>query len=162
MKKLIILMLVLGMATVANATLTEDLSWSGNATAATVDIDGTSTVVGEMLVSYIAYTNTLSSITLVYTGAGSGIADAIGAAGFLEGKLGITSGSITALKQITIGDSGFTIWANGQLVTSSTTGAGDVYLTDATGDVLFDSIHIPEPMTMALLGLGGLFIRRKK
>lgn len=44
---------------------------------------------------------------------------------------------------------------------------GDVYiyLTDGTGYVIEDAIlvhQVPEPMAIMLLGLGGLFLRRRK
>ena len=46
-------------------------------------------------------------------------------------------------------------------------GEGDVYINlyDATGMIVIDTIlvhQIPEPITIALLGLGGLFLRRRK
>jgi hypothetical protein len=59
-------------------------------------------------------------------------------------------------------------WISGTLfdVIFHCTGAGDVMINlyDPAGSAVIDSIlvhQIPEPMTMLLLGLGGLFLRKK-
>jgi hypothetical protein len=44
-------------------------------------------------------------------------------------------------------------------------GAASIVLWDSTGYVVLDTVtvtQLPEPMTIALLGLGGLFLRRRK
>lgn len=57
---------------------------------------------------------------------------------------------------------GATIKPNGLLASfTAVQGPVEVFLADADGAVLGSVTLIPEPMTMALLALGGLFVRRK-
>ena len=163
MKKMLMLVLVLGMVTTANAGLLE-LSATGDNTAATVDLIGSGYTIATADQAFMVYADlSATSITMVYDGAGSAITDMVGMAANFEALLGLDAGSVKSAYMIELSDISepFSL-TNGQLVTSNTVGAGTVYLLNADGSVTLDTVTIiPEPATIALLCLGGLLIRKK-
>lgn len=160
MKKFLMLILVLAMTTAANATLS--LDYDGVADVNTESAG--ETVAGAAFDFFMVYTDTLAvpTITLDYTGAGSTLTDVTVAYGtMLEGLLGLGTGDVTAAYSAHISDTDFLLIPNGTMVSSSTTGAGTVYLLDQGGATI-ETVFIPEPATIALLCLGGLLLRKKK
>jgi hypothetical protein len=180
MKKLLVLMLVLGMATMANAALT-------------ITISGPTEL----------ETGATGTYTIEYSGItdfGGFDFDAISDTGTLEGMWNISSGAILAANYDTgavlngkneasgnyeLSAESFTLstpvdmgspLASFVFTAPSTAPVGGIATLSLISNGLFDiganeitgitmptfAVTIPEPMTIGLLGLGGLFLRRRK
>ena len=161
MKKLLIFMLVLGMASAANATLTWTLSYNegtGTVDVSVIDHPIASTYIG---LAVVAADGVLSSFTIG--------ADAPGNSAFVitYGDAGRSEqGEIwTMIDQTTPYEYPDGSWLTASFAFVGEAISAEVYLDDWTGAAYqghLDSITIPEPMTVLLLGLGGLFLRRRK
>ena len=164
MKKLLVLMLVLGMASAANATV---LSWSEDAITIGA-IDGTAVVQlvaddaitfsASKWVGYSPATTSLGSITSITARAAAGSSPVIEdpATTTYDGWWTVQSRDV---------DEPFTLASGSQYdvtIQGYVTGTfgldSDSY---GTNDVLEVTV-LPEPMTIALLGLGGLFLLRRR
>ena len=165
MKKLLVLMLVLGLASAANAVLS--LSVNGEPAPDEITINPSDEIVidiqSDNSTAYSAYFD-------MYVGDGT-FSDARTVIGNLSGLLGpypdYYGTGAYSYYLVTIADSGGALVpGTGFEIDFHCDGPGDVLvqLRDATGYIVLDSlvIHQPEPMTIALLGLGGLFLRRRK
>ena len=170
MKKLLVLTLVLGMATMASATLT---------------------IVADAVELMPSDTNTLSVVAeggelgspVWLNIEGLGIMDATEADNLVQDDLGIPDFGIfvidlgsavgydqTILLDFLIPGTTINILEQGtaaDFISFHCEGEGDVLITLLNGDTMevLDTLtisQIPEPMTLALLGLGGLFLRRRK
>ena len=171
MKKFLVLLLVLGMASAANATL----SWVD---ASDADLTSVSLLPGTSITVYLSSdTANLSAVnwvdpctaTIAAVTGGSALAGAGNSATFNgvnpsgytgwgrgESKTGDPTGapiSIGKWYEVVITATG----VNGQ----STTMSSDYYGGAGSSDSLIVNI-IPEPATLVLLGLGGLLLKRKK
>jgi hypothetical protein len=163
MRKLLILMLVLGMAPLAGATI------SLVSTAATVGLSGTTTVQVSSdtadlpWAGYLGYTHAGASLTSMWV---------LPAAGG-DAAVAPSPGGYAGYWWMSAADnaSPFTIAAGVQFegtLLGTATGVYNFYLYDSNWSTpispsgTFTLTVIPEPMTMALLGLGGLLLRRRK
>ena len=171
MKKLLILMLVLGLASTANAAIV--LSLDGSTDIDEISIDVSDTVVVDIYNTdgkgYLAY------LDFYYTSDGSyalSNATLTANAGDLSGFVGPYDGGYDNDEyEVTLNNA----------VGDSTPGSQfevDLHCEKENLDVLIElwkcvgttytledtaTIHqLPEPMTIALLGLGGLFLRRRR
>ena len=166
MKKVLVLALVLGIASMASATLSysvSSLTMAQNATV-TVQIASTSVTPYGVWAGASSLGGAVADITaaVAYDAAGD-TAAATASTGsyagwwYLEGK---DSGEET-LPNMAIGDHwDITITSYG--ANGTITFASDSYGTaGGAGGTLCVTV-VPEPITIALLGLGGLFLRRRK
>ena len=190
MKKLVILMLVLGMASLANATLQISVDGNLDPVDSEIEIDvGQTLNLGVWTDSEIALGMSDNYILVVgslgkVTGGGSAL-DASAPDGWSSAVNGLTADFPAVIPPAGM-EGIFASVANFDFVSflpipSQTVliddvlfeclGQGDavvMLLQAADGvvsDIVYDSVlihQIPEPMTMALLGLGGLFLRRRK
>lgn len=176
MKKLLVLALVLGMATMANAGLVLSPMPTEVLTGGTFTIDITSNAiisagVGEYagfgLVVETSLASLAGGLVVNTTDPGVSLFDGVMAgAGFPPpaGTEGV-SGTVLAVNGPIAANmlfQGITFTA-GQLVglaTVTLVGTQDYATLEVLGSA--QVLITPEPMTMALLGLGGLFIRRRK
>ncbi len=168
MKKLIVLMLVLGLATSANAALTISLDPSGAAVlpAGNYDVDVVSNEDVTPWELYVGLDNeTYGSITGVVKLPAAGNEASVTLIGDGYGMFDIyhlvAIDLVDPLDSVKMG-SQFTVTVN---FTGAATGEDfKLVLMDPNLNEL-DSrtfLGVPEPMTIALLGLGGLFLRRRK
>jgi len=179
MKKVLITLLVLGLASAANAGIT--LGVGGVEAPAEIDVSDVVQVIGADPVPanaalYLAVYGDLSISggSMVYAGNLSSyqdLEDYATAIGYADGPalladfdaFGLTG--IVDLSAATLADGSATPAPLTGLLIDGITMAGTGGQIDLLDDALgvMDSVTVvPEPMTIALLGLGGLFLRRRK
>lgn len=172
MKKLLVLALVLSMATIANAGLTLTIS---GPTQLALGATGTYTV------GYTGY-NTLASYdvdilsTIGTVGGGVGITTNTDSATTYFGADSLTGYyEATMYNDVALTDLGSPLFSF-TLTAPSTTGTATISFLENSfidttntpldyGTTVLPTLNVqivPEPMTMGLLGLGGLFLRRRK
>ena len=161
MKKILVLMLVLGMTSMASAALTFSVDTVTILTGATTVVGIESDVAGFAWTGYVGYAPGNAELTGMVATAAAGpdatvTNDPFGYAGYYK---------IEALDYTPPSDILAGVQFNGT-ITGHTEGTYNVYLMSpwsAPGlqDTLLVNV-IPEPMTLGLLGLGGLFLRRRK
>jgi hypothetical protein len=155
MKKLLVVMLMLAMASVANAALQlEDVGGSISITG-----DGSEPVGYFFLGVEAGGSLNIMGATIVYPGSQTAIYE------MEEPDLAALMNVNNPFVYIELNDtppSGPVAPLNGILVTGIV-GSGTIKLFDQSAENMLASIVIvPEPMTMVLLGLGGLMLRRRK
>ncbi len=166
MKKLLVLMLVLGMASAANAMT---LSLSADLGAGTVDIDcSDGYVAGDDL--YMAIVGKTAEVTL----SGGAIGGAAPAESAIFGYDAATYGFAAAGEEGMwgfLGDSGGAAVGPGKYLAGLNwslvggTSSAILRLVTSPDFVSFTevaTIEVPEPMTIALMGLGSLFLLRRR
>ena len=164
MKKLLILMLVLGMASVANAVV---LTWSVDAVTipsinatvvVTLDSDTDAETYSPKWVGYTPATTSIGSITSIVArasaGPGSQVKDPTDTT--YAGWWTVMAFDLTIPPDIQSGPQ-FDVTIKG-FVEGTFGLASDNYGTNDTLEVTV----LPEPMTIAMLGLGSLFLLRRK
>lgn len=173
MKKLLIMFLVLGLASLAQAATLElsvDGSRDGAGNTTYVQINYT---VDDTITVDVYCTSASSDQFWLGIGAGTSDGSWLADTNAVYIEMG-NDASVTAYSaDWWYGDTGFSVdtppatgkWFDVDFQCDSTDGTVYIYLYDETGYVLEDTIKItqvPEPMTILLLGLGGLFLRRRK
>lgn len=175
MKKMLILTLLLGMTSVASAGIVV-VATPPAQTDGSIETDPIGDVVpmqahfvgvvGAAVTPTLLYGGNLGEFT-DYTGADQDLTDAVDywIGEYAAATAGFDGG---ASSQIFFGayydSQDPPVEVVGQLVTLAGSGVAEIYLLDAdlaTG-VYSAAKLVPEPMTLGLLGLGGLFLRRRK
>jgi len=159
MKKLLAIVMVLGLATVANAAMSLHLNgtaleiWTSGDTAAAMSF----ALLGKVSGGALASTALSADTSLFGPNDMSGNGYGLYAAGGAEGISGSIALSLTA-----------TAFPTGVAISGIAYQGGPALLylvdpdtLDITGDPLEGSI-VPEPITMSLLGLGGLVALRRR
>lgn len=177
MKKLIAIVMILALASVASAGI--DLTWNSTPTGSdTYDI--TLDVTGETGVSYVSINSlTVDSGTLTALSS-STLPEGLAHNGMIGDPLGVGYGAYgnefaiqgvddSPVKDGTVLSFSYTGTASEAYVGNLASAYFAESLISGTDGVDYtfselgmETIAIPEPMTMALLGLGGLFIRRRR
>ena len=159
-------MLVLGLASAANAALVLSINGSTDISEITIEVTTNFTIDVYSPIAFVDQAVVFVDGPASHTGAGTVytppapstlVATDYGVFGEYDHAFGLAMSS-----PVTIAGVG-TWWD----IVFHCDGTGDVTieLHDNTGANLIDSavVHqVPEPMTIALLGLGGLFLRRRK
>ena len=177
MKRMLIAIMVLAVASLANAgiVIVAPDNVSGSIQTDPIDVE----VVQQALFLATAGSGEVSNMTLVYPGPLSRIPDPfpidpglIAAIDYCIGEYaaahsGFAGGPSTGVYLIELFDGtappGTPVPVVGQLVTFDVAGRIEAYLIDPElAECVFSAVVIPEPITFALLGLGGLFLRRRK
>lgn len=174
MKKMLILTLILGMASIANAGIVVVTPDGINASIETDPIGDVVPmqahfvgVVGPGSVSpTLLYPGNLAEFT-DYTGADPDLTAAVDAAiaAYAAADPGddLVGGASTQIFFGAYFDSKDPADpVVGQLVDLAGTGEYEVYLMLDDISAAYSGVHVPEPITLGLLGLGGLFLRRRK
>ena len=176
MKKVLVLMLVLGIASLATAGLTASIDGTSVAPSGSLNIDigaASTTTVNKMQVkaTITAGTGTASfsttGVTLNDPGFQAALTWNVDSASVMEIKGANIFGDSTITDPYTFVDNLKLVGGTAGTVTLDIIVSASSVLGDGTMDagtsLLSQTITVvPEPATMALLGLGGLLLRRKK
>ena len=160
MKKLLILVLVLGIASAANATVSfvDSSRTAGLNTTITFDIQSDDTA---SYTRYVGNTPGIGDVTGMTSDAKAGPDRAVNESPY----------AYNGFWEIIAQDNAPETWDiqsgvhfTGTLTTFGSTGTYTINLYANDFVTVIDTlpVSIPEPMTIALLGLGGLFLRRRK
>jgi hypothetical protein len=174
MKKLLVLALVLGVVGLASAgtmTANQLTTTTGSVSGSGYTIDGGSGGGPEFAGIYVGIVGAIPTYVVNYPGDKVDIYDVTSS--IADAFAGIVGDGLTGSDFSKIWDIGFadttappnTDLPNGTLITYTATGAAKVYVLDSStaGEITGSELtFVPEPVTLALLGLGGLFIRRRK
>ena len=164
MRKLLILFLVLGMASSANALLIKVDDLEGESFE--VDTQATITVVSEDTSSWLGYiiieeggAGSLENVVILDAAGDRGAAGPYTEAGWGTG-FELTVGSTSATTPVAV-DTQFSLDYVGEIGDTATISLFvDPEYTPPVASV--NVTVVPEPMTIILLGLGGLFLRRRR
>jgi len=163
MKKLLVLLMVMSLASVANAGLVVNYA----APALNVQTDPLDSIVPQQAV-FLVTTGTLQldAGQMLYTGTKAAITNMTGdpdLAALANGVLGAT-GPMNRIDFVELLDATVTPPpVTGKVATySALSGQGWVFILDADITRTISSAEIPEPVTITLLGLGGLMLRRRR
>jgi hypothetical protein len=154
MKKLLVLVLIFAMAPVASA-VTASLSYTGNLPGpGGIDL----TVTGATYDPYLAIVSDAGVLSAF--GAGAAAPSVSGSFGAIS--VGGQDGEVWGM-----GTAAGEAYQDGVWLTANWSSAVGVWVrayetVDTVNWTLLDEIFIPEPMTVALLGLGGLFLLRRR
>ena len=163
MRKLLIFMLVLGIASIANATYV--LSYDGSIDVSTDSSGGPWEdywiLVCPTVDAVISGGTNTTALDLSQVWTAEVASDYTVPAG-QDGTVGVIASSTLTATFTGVTDTlileNFTVtWQSGKTETTAT-----LYRTDGSTNTYESSLLIPEPMTIMLLGLGGLFLRRRR